>query len=315
MKKIASLILCGVCAFVATAFVGCEKDSSVEGSTNTTESTSEAPEGSTNTTESTSEVPERLDILDGNFTAITLAELQAFAANIVYTADVVGEGEDGFDFAKEIIANNEGAEFSTKSMGDDEGTWEGYEATGKVFNGKGRFFYERQDGVRGAVVVEKEGDAYCDGETVYEAQTTGENVRKFKYTGDVETGIETLRMGDEVPDLKEWTEEIEGATYAYYLDETDSEYNKIKITVNQEEEGEGWLYGAYTLEQTQTVVFAFDKAYKLKAFSCVGKETQTYTDKTWVWDKEYIARPWSGEIQAPEDLSSYLISVSRPPLR
>ncbi len=290
MKKFISLMICGVCAFTTMAFVGCEKNSS-----NANESTS--------STETTSEIPEVLDILDGRFTAITLDKLQTIAGNIAYTADVVSE--EGFEIAKEIVANNEGVDFSAKSMGDDEGEWDGYQCTGKVFNGKGRFFYEGQGGVRGEVVVEETLDIYCDGEIVYELETRGESVEKIKYGGDVNDGLRNLYMED-VPNLKEWTER-EGYTYEYYLDETDGEYNKIKMTISQTvERNDDMFYGAHTRERTQTVIFAFDKEYKLKAFSLVEKTTWTYTDKTWVWDTEYIARPWSGEIQAPDNLSEYV---------
>ncbi len=303
MRKFLSLILCCICAFATLSFTGCDKKSSNGEDTGSTESESSITDSSSG--DSSGEEPAALDILEGNFTAITLTELQTFAANIVYTADVIGEGEDGFDIAKEIVANNEGAEFSAESMGDDEGEWDGCECTGKVFNGKGRFFYEGQGGVRGAVVVEEEQDTYCDGETVYEKYTEGNIVEKIKYAGDVGDGIRTLLMED-VPELKAWRER-EGYVYEYALDETDSEYNKIKMTIHRKVEwGADGFYGAHTQEQTQTVIFAFDKTYKLKAFSYVGKETRTYTDKTWVWDTEYIARPWSGEIQAPEDLSAYI---------
>ncbi len=279
MKKIISLILCGVCAFAATAFVGCKKNSS--------------------NAESTSEETETLDIFDGNFTAITLAELQAFAANIVYTSD-------GFEVVKEIVANNEGVEFSVKDK-DPEGGRDGYECTGKVLNGKGEFFYQgyAQKLETGDYTIwDATYETYCDGETVYEKRTIGETVEKIKREGDVRYGLDLLGI-EEIPDLKEWTEQAGGVTYEYYLDETDASYNKVKTIIKIRTED-----FLQTRERDITILYAFNKAYKMQAFSFVCKEVSTWVlgatagEKS-TWNTEYIARPWSGEIQAPEDLSTY----------
>ncbi len=270
MKKTFRVALCGILAFTATVFAGCENGQG-----------------------------EPLDILEGRFTAVSLADMQTFTAKLVM--------ED--DAPMECVANNEGVAFFARSAGDDEGEWDGYECTGKVMNGKGSFVYEGQGGVRGAVVVEKAYETYCDGTVVYEKETRGDTVEKIKFDGDVSYGIRgLLLMDEEMPDLKSWTEN-EKYAYEYYLDETDASYDKLKIVSKRSATITSDIFGNYDLEEMKTVVFAFDKAHKLKAFYLVEKQTSVFSDKTWVWDTEYSARPWSGNVQAPTDLSTYVAEV------
>ncbi len=296
MKKFLSLALCGICAFGAMAFAGCDKEEPNQS-------------GSNGVVEDSSGTTASVDILEGTFTATTLAEIQAFATNIVYADGVITEDLDGtsFDIVEEILANNAGAEFSAKS-GDIEGSHENREGTAKVLNGKGEFVFYGPIQKEDLKIVKANFQTYCDGEKVYETcQIEGEEmVEKTKFDGTVSYGF-SRRLGIEgVPDLKEWTE-VEWATFEYYLDETDEAYTKIKIVVKGTEERRPNTPMAQTRELDLSILYVFNKQYKLQAFSFVSNEktTMAYKDDVELWNTEYSARPWSGEIQAPSDLSAY----------
>ncbi len=270
MKKLFSKLVCTVCALATVACVGFA---------------------------SGCDDKETVALFDGNFQKTTLEKVKAVGAKTTAWESLEAE----------CLKNNGGVALDGKSCGDDEDTWDGYDFTGKMLPDSATFYFSYQKGTRESLVPDGFDSLYCTTTDVYWWKNRTDEKSKYQFAGDANVVIQGM-IDIEIPDLIDWEEQSaeRGFVYEYYLDEADASYTKVKIVVKYSDRVDNMIFGAHDYEHAGTLIYVFDKSYKIKAASLTESEKRTFTDKVWIWDTSYTIRPWTGSIQAPDDLSAYI---------